>query len=148
MASIGAFQLVPALAASAGTKAYVLSLIETLAEELKGTGVTVMALRPGIKATGMLSHAAHASAKAGKLPGLIVGDVDAAGYAACMRGEVIKALGAANLAATMAARALPKWLLRRVAGMVSRKAFLKAGPFEPEAFARASRPQNQRTKMP
>jgi hypothetical protein len=36
--------------------------------------------------------------------------------------EVIEVPGAVNQAATLAARAAPKWLLRRVAGTVTRKA--------------------------
>ena len=39
VASIAAFQPVPTLATYAATKAYVLSLTESLSEELKGTGV-------------------------------------------------------------------------------------------------------------
>ena len=49
-------------------------------------------------------------------------EVAAAGYAACMNGEVITVPGVINLAATLAARAAPKWLLRRVAGAFTRKA--------------------------
>jgi len=125
VASIAAFQPVPTLATYAATKAYVLSLTESLAEELADSGVTVTALCPGITATGMLSSATRANKRLGKLPGFLVGDVDevaAAGYEACMRGKVIEVPGAVNLAATLAARATPKWLLRRVAGTVTRKA--------------------------
>jgi short-subunit dehydrogenase len=125
VASIAAFQPVPTLATYAATKAYVLSLTESLAEELKGSGVTITALCPGVTATGMLTAAAAANDQLGKLPGFLVGDVDevaAAGYKACMSGEVIRVPGVVNLAATLAGRATPKWLLRRVAGTVTRKA--------------------------
>jgi uncharacterized protein len=48
VASIAAFQPIPMLAAYAASKAYVLSLSESLAEELQGSGVSVTALCPGI----------------------------------------------------------------------------------------------------
>ena len=53
VASIAAFQPVPTLATYAATKAYVLSLTESLRQQLKGSGVTVTALCPGITATSM-----------------------------------------------------------------------------------------------
>ena len=55
VASIAAFQPVPSLATYAATKAYVLSLTESLSEELANTGVTITALCPGITATNMLA---------------------------------------------------------------------------------------------
>jgi uncharacterized protein len=125
VASIAAFQPVPTLATYAATKAYVLSLTESLAEELKGSGVSITALCPGITDTGMLNTAAQANAQLSKLPGFLVADVDkvaAEGYRACIRGDVIKVPGVVNLAATMAGRATPKWLLRRIAGTVTRSA--------------------------
>ena len=64
VASIAAFQPVPTLATYAATKAYVLSLTESLAEELHGSGVTVTALCPGITATPMIDHAADAQCQA------------------------------------------------------------------------------------
>lgn len=123
VASIAAFQPVPSLATYAATKAYVLSLTESLAEELKGSGVSVTALCPGVTATNMLSAAAASSSGLGRLPGFMIGrveDVAADGYAACMRGDVIKVPGVLNLATTMAGRATPKWLLRRIGGVLGR----------------------------
>jgi short-subunit dehydrogenase len=125
VASIAAFQPVPTLATYAATKAYVLSLTESLAEELKGSGVTVTALCPGITATGMLSSATAANARLAKLPRFLVGDADAVaaeGYRACMKGQVIVVPGVVNQAATLASRATPKWLLRRLAGSLTRGA--------------------------
>lgn len=124
VASIAAFQPVPSLATYAASKAFVLSLTESLAEELRDTGVTITALCPGITATGMLSGAAKANPSLASLPSFLIGDVDevaAEGYEACMAGEVIKVPGALNLAATVSGRATPKWLMRRIAGTLFRK---------------------------
>jgi short-subunit dehydrogenase len=125
VASIAAFQPVPMLATYAATKAFVLSLTESLAEELRESGVTVTALCPGITATNMLSRATKANARLAKLPGFLIGDADQVadeGYRACMQGAVICVPGAVNQALTLASRATPKWLLRRVAGTFSRGA--------------------------
>ena len=59
VASIAAFQPVPTLASYAATKAYVLSLTEALAEELRGSGVSIGALCPGFTATAMLDRAEY-----------------------------------------------------------------------------------------
>jgi short-subunit dehydrogenase len=59
-----------------------------------------------------------------QLPGFLVGDVDevaAEGYRACMNGDVIHVPGLLNRAATVAGRATPKWLLRRIAGVLGRR---------------------------
>lgn len=123
VASIAAFQPVPSLATYAATKAFVLSLTESLAEELAGTGVSVTALCPGITSTPMMD-AAQAHSPALRLPDFVVGtasDVAEQGYAACMRGDVIAVPGAINLATTLASRATPKWLLRKISGALGRK---------------------------
>jgi short-subunit dehydrogenase len=126
VASIAAFAPVPSLAVYAASKAYVLSLSESLAEELRDSGVTVTALCPGITATAMFDRAARGNARVARLPGLLVGDVRevaAEGYRACMAGEVVAVPGVLNRAATVAGRATPKWLLRRAAGAIGRKMF-------------------------
>ena len=124
VASIAAFQPVPSLATYAATKAYVLSLTESLSEELKGSGVTVTALCPGITATHMLEAASAASSELKRLPGFLVGDADdvaAQGLAACLAGTVICVPGIVNRAGVAAGRATPKWLLRRLSGGLVRR---------------------------
>jgi uncharacterized protein len=124
VASIAAFQPIPMLATYAASKAYVLSLTESLAEELVGSGVSMTALCPGVTATPMLTGAQAGSQELTKLPRLVVGDVkDVAqqGFQACMRGDVICVPGILNQAAVVAGRATPKWLLRRMSGVVTRR---------------------------
>jgi len=124
VASIAAFQPVPSLATYAASKAYVLSLTESLAEELRDSGISVTALCPGITATHMLSRATQANQQLHKLPAFLIGDVqDVArqGFEACMAGEVICVPGVINRAAMLASRSTPKWLLRRVGGLLARQ---------------------------
>lgn len=125
VASIAAFQPIPTLASYAASKAYVLSLSESLAEELRGSGVTVTTLCPGITATNMLKQAAGANHKLSKLPGFLISDVQAVaamGFKACMEGDAICVPGAINQAAMIASRGTPKWLVRRIGGLFGRQA--------------------------
>lgn len=127
VASIASFQPVPTLATYAATKAYVLSLTESLSEELVGTGVTATALCPGVTATGMLDGAQEKN-EGLSIPSFAIGeatDVAARGYQACMKGEVVCIPGAINQASVLSGRATPRWLLRRVSGMVGRYASRK-----------------------
>lgn len=125
VASIAAFQPVPSLATYAATKAYVLSLTESLSEELKRSGVTVTALCPGLTGTDMVAQVQDKNDAAAQLPEFLISDVEAVaaeGYSACMKGEVIRVPGVINQATTLATRSAPKWLVRAVAGMVGRSA--------------------------
>jgi uncharacterized protein len=124
IASINAFLPVPILATYAATKAYVLSITEALSEELAGTGVSVTALCPGLTETRLLDTAQSFSSVFSLLPGIVVSDVETVaneGFEACLRGEVIRVPGVLNQAATLASRAAPKWVLRRVSGVVARR---------------------------
>ncbi len=115
--STSAFQPVPWLATYAATKAYVLSLTESLSEELKDTGVTATAFCPGFTATKMMTD------EMSKLPGFLVGDVKEVakeGYEACVKGDVIRVPGLVNLALVQTTQAMPKWLARRISGYFTR----------------------------
>jgi len=124
VASIASFQPVPALASYAASKAYVLSLSEALGEELRGTGVTVTALCPGLTRTAMVDRAQSENASAQLLPEFLVGDarsVAREGYDACMRGRAVVAPGLPNLLGTTLVRMYPRWLVRRVGGLIGRR---------------------------
>jgi len=54
VASTSSFVPVPFMATYAASKAYLLSLTESLSEELLGSGVTMTALCPGVTATPMM----------------------------------------------------------------------------------------------
>jgi short-subunit dehydrogenase len=123
VASIAAFQPIPSLATYAATKAYVLSLTESLAEELRGTGVSITALCPGFTATRMLHDVQDDNQALKRIPDILISqadDVAKDGYRACMRGDVICVPGHLNLATTIAGRALPRWIVRQLSGLFGR----------------------------
>ena len=125
VASIASFQPVPVISTYAATKAFVLSLTESLSEELKGSGVTMTALCPGVTDTNMLAGAQRSNARLSKIPSFMIGDVDDVarqGYNACLRGDVICVPGVVNRAAMLASRSAPKWLVRRLGGVLGRSA--------------------------
>ena len=123
VASIASFLPVPSLATYAATKAYVLSLSEALGEELRGSGVTVTALCPGVTETHMMEAAAESSEGIKKIPAMMIGevnDVAQEAFKACMKGVPVVVPGTLNLTGTLAARSMPKWLVRRLGGLMGR----------------------------
>lgn len=125
VASIAAFQPIPMLAAYAASKAYVLSLSEALAEELQGTGVSVTALCPGITATNMFAQAKSANDKLSQLPRFLIADVKevaSTALEAMLRGDAICVPGAVYQLGALASRSAPKWLVRKMGGLMGRSA--------------------------
>ena len=123
VASIGSFLPIPSLATYAATKAYVLSLSEALGEELRGSGVSVTALCPGVTATQMMEKAQAGSESLTRIPRMMVSDVEDVAreaFKACMKGEAVVVPGSLNLAGTLMSRATPKWLVRRLGGWLGR----------------------------
>jgi short-subunit dehydrogenase len=110
---------VPSLGLYAASKAFVLSLTESLAEELRGSGVTVTALCPGLTKTEMVEDIHGAL----QVPAFMMASAEAVareGYAALMSGEVVRVPGLANVAAITWAKFQPRWLVRNLGGLAAR----------------------------
>ena len=115
VASTAAFQPGPLMAVYYATKAYVLSFSEALAEETRGTGVTVTALCPGPTASGFQAGAAMENSKlvhGKKLP--TAASVAAFGVKAMQRGDVVAVPGIGNKMLAASIRVSPRPLVRRL----------------------------------
>jgi len=115
VASTAAFQPGPLMAVYYATKAYVLSLSEALAEELRGSGVSVTALCPGPTRSGFQQRAKMEDSKLVSGEIMDVETVARAGYRALMDGKTIVIPGAQNQAMAFAVRLLPRKLVTRLA---------------------------------
>jgi hypothetical protein len=125
VASLAAFQPVPSMAAYAASKAYVLALSEALSEELKGTGVSVTALCPGITDTAMVGDIKAGSKAAANVPKELVSDpadVADAAYRALMAGRAVLVPGLPNQITAAWSQVTPRWLTRYVTGFAARQA--------------------------
>jgi uncharacterized protein len=120
VASMAAFMPGPYLANYFATKAYVLSFSEALNYELKGTGVTVTTLCPGVTQTGFFDQAQmnHSGlVQNHKLP--TADEVALAGYRAMQRGQAVYVAGLLNRLVVTGVRFLPRALVTRISAAVS-----------------------------
>ena len=118
VASVASFQPVPSMSVYAASKAFVLSLTESLSEELKGTGVSTTALCPGMTKTDLLENLQGA-----QIPPFMMSttkEVAKEGYEALMNKEVIRIPGFTNQAAVTWAKHQPRWLVRGLGGLAAR----------------------------
>lgn len=118
VSSIGGAQPVPRMAVYAATKAFVTSFTEALHEEVRGSGVHVTVLCPGLTRTPFVA-AADAESAAERLPGVLwsrAEDVAAAGIAGVRRGRAVVVPGRINQLATTLSNASPGAVRRRVLG--------------------------------
>jgi len=115
LASVAAFQPFPHFAVYAATKAFVLSFTEALAEELRGTGVRLLALCPGAVKT-EIDVFAHNEGLLGKIPSLTAEQVVKAGLRALDHGRVVKVVGGLNQFLPLVDRLMPRSAIRRLMG--------------------------------
>ena len=119
VASTAAFQPGPLMATYYASKAFVLSFSEALAEELRGTGVTVTCLCPGPTRTGFQRRAGVEGTRvvSGLVPMMDAGAVARLGYRAMRRGGRVAVPGLLNRLGAFAVRLAPR---RLVVGAVRR----------------------------
>ena len=115
VASTAGFAPGPLLAVYYATKAYVLSFSEAIANELKGTGITVTTLCPGPTRTGFAVRAGTAQTNLFHSPNVMeAAPVAEAGYRGMLRGKVIVIPGLANKLLIQSIRLGPRWLVRSI----------------------------------
>jgi hypothetical protein len=115
VASTAAFQPGPGMAVYYATKAYVLSFSEALADELRGTGVSVSTLCPGPTRTGFGGRAKMERARLFRTGVMDAAAVAEAGYRGLKKGEAVIIPGLRNRLMALAARLGPRRLVVAVA---------------------------------
>lgn len=120
--STGSFSPCPLMAVYGATKAYVLSFSEALAEEFRGTGVSVTALCPGITDTGFDERANTANVRMHWGGSMSAQQVAEIGFKALKRGTPVVVPGLFNWLLAFSIRLSPRWLVRRISRMMMESA--------------------------
>ncbi len=123
VSSVASFQPAPRLAVYAATKAYVTSLTESLHEEVRGTGVHVTALCPGLTRTEFqqVSNTEHYQSNFPSFAWLDADDVARAGLDDVARGRALSVPGLVYKGMAAATGMTPRGLVRRLSGLVQRQ---------------------------
>jgi short-subunit dehydrogenase len=111
VASTAGFLPGPFMAVYYASKAYVLSFSQALAEELRGSGVTVTVLAPGATATGFADRADVARTLLFRLPTADAVTVATAGYRGMLAGKDLVIPGFPNQLLALLIRFTPRRLL-------------------------------------
>ncbi|WP_299282237.1 SDR family oxidoreductase [uncultured Tateyamaria sp.] len=122
VASVAGFTPGPHMAVYHATKAYVLSLSEAVAEELRGTNVTITALCPGATATNFFEEADMSGVRLLKLAKpMKASDVAELGWLEARIGKRIVVPGAMNKVFAFLPRVSPRALTTRFAAEIMGK---------------------------
>jgi len=115
VSSTAAFQAGPLMAVYFATKAYVLSFSSAIAQELKGSGVSVTCLCPGPTATGFQTSTFSREIRltyGQRLPG--PREVAEYGYKAMLKGQTVAIHGFFNRLMALSVRFSPQWIILRL----------------------------------
>lgn len=122
VSSVASFQPAPRLAVYAATKAYVTSLTESLHEEVKSHGVHVTALCPGLTKTEFQS-VSNTDQYADEFPGIAWTSPDQVvdeGLSSVIANRTLAVPGAQYKLLTAATNVTPRWMKRRMSGLIQR----------------------------
>jgi short-subunit dehydrogenase len=123
LASTAAFQPGPHMAIYYASKAFVLSFSEAIAEELRGTNITVTALCPGPTESEFRTRAKMDDSPVFRskwIPTMTAAQVAKAGYQAFKTGKRIIIPGLVNKLAVQSNRIAPRRAVTKVAGKINR----------------------------
>lgn len=121
IASTAGFLPGPYMAVYYASKAYVISFSEAVAQEVRGTGVTVSVLCPGATVTGFQSRAKVESTVLFRLPMAKAADVAKAGIDGMLAGKTVIVPGLMNKLVAIAPKIVPRSLLVAVSGVAVRR---------------------------
>lgn len=122
VASTAGFQPGPLMAVYYATKAYVIMFSEAIANELKGSGVTVTCLCPGATATKFAGRANMEESRLFKLGAMKSRDVAIAGYKGMMSGKGMVIPGILNKTVAMSVRFSPRRMVTAISRSLQEKA--------------------------
>lgn len=130
VASSAAFQPTPGWATYGATKAFVLSLGEALAEELRGTGVLATVLCPGPVTTEIFDASGVAESRRRPPYELTVDAVVRTAIARALRGHVVTVPGRTIRLLALASKLSPRAIVRRLSAKTSLR-FIGLPPLPP-----------------
>jgi uncharacterized protein len=122
VASTAGFQPGPLMAVYYATKAYVIMFSEAIANELKGSGVTVTCFCPGATATNFAERAKMEESRLFKMGAMKSRDVALVGYKGMMAGKGLVIPGVINKTLAMSVRFSPRKLVTAISRSLQEKA--------------------------
>jgi len=122
VASTAGFQPGPLMAVYYASKAYVIMFSEAIANELKGTGITVTCLCPGATATRFAGRARMEESRLFKMGAMKSADVAQAGYKGMLAGKTMVIPGFINKTLAMSVRFSPRKLVTAISRSLQERA--------------------------
>jgi uncharacterized protein len=122
VASTAGFQPGPLMSVYYATKAYVIMFSEGIANELKGSGVTVTCLCPGPTATQFADRANMGKSRLFKLGAMSSLDVARAGYKGMIAGKTLVIPGMMNKALAFSVRFSPRKMVTAISRNLQERA--------------------------